>query len=73
MILSELRDYLRENRRAALSDMALRFDIAPEALRPMLEKWIAKGRLVRLPAGTPCGSACCHCDPLTVEIYEWRD
>lgn len=73
MILSELRSYLQTHRRAALSDMALRFNTDPDALRGMLSKWVAKGRVVKLPAGTSCGSTCCHCDPLTMEIYEWRE
>ncbi len=73
MILSELRDYLQSHRRAALSDLAIRFDSDPEALRGMLAKWIAKGRVERLPAGTACGSACCRCDPHTTEIYAWKE
>jgi hypothetical protein len=73
MILSEIRDYLRTHRRAALSDMALRFDTDPDALRGMLDKWIAKGRVEKLPAGTPCESGCCRCDPNQTEIYQWKD
>jgi hypothetical protein len=71
MILSELRDYLKANRRAALIDMAHRFDTDPEALRGMLEKWVTKGRVVKLPQGTACSGGCCKCDPATTEIYEW--
>ncbi len=70
MILSELRDYLKTNGRAALLDMAHRFDTDPDALRGMLDKWVAKGRVVKLPQGTECGG-CCKCDPATTEIYEW--
>lgn len=73
MILSEVRSYLQTHRRAALADMAIRFNTDPDALRGMLSKWVAKGRVVKLPVGTPCGSTCCHCDPQTIEIYEWRD
>ena len=73
MILSDLRGYLQTHRRAALSDMAARFDTDPDALRGMLAKWIAKGRVEKLPAGTPCGSTCCHCDPFSIEIYEWKE
>ena len=72
MILSELRDYLQTHKRAALVDMAYRFDIEPDALRGMLEKWVAKGRVEKLPVGTTCGSGCCQCDPATTEIYEWK-
>ena len=70
MILSELRDYLKTHRRAALQDMALRFGTDPRALRGMLDKWIAKGRVEKLPSGTPC-DGCAHCDPSATEIYEW--
>ncbi len=73
MILSDLRHYLQRHHRAALFDMSLHFDTDPEALRGMLGKWIAKGKVVKLPAGTLCGSGCCHCDPATIEIYEWQD
>lgn len=71
MILSELRDYLKSNRRAALIDMSHRFDVDPEALRGMLDKWIAKGRVTKLPQGTLCGGGCCKCDSATIELYEW--
>jgi putative ferrous iron transport protein C len=71
MILADVRDYLRTHRRAALFDLSIRFDTEPEALRGMLDTWIAKGKVARLPEGTRCGG-CSHCDPHTVEIYEWR-
>jgi hypothetical protein len=73
MILSEVRDYLRVHRRAALADMALHFRTDPDALRGMLNKLVAKGRVEKLPAGTACGGGCCHCDPDTTEIYQWRE
>ena len=73
MILSDLRSYLQMHRRAALSDMALRFDTEPAALRGMLAKWVSKGRVVKLSRGPACGSTCCHCAPETIEIYEWRE
>ncbi len=73
MILSELRSYLQRNQRAALADIAVHFHTDPDALRGMLGKWIAKGRVQKLPSGTACGGGCCRCDPQTIEIYEWRD
>ncbi|MEE9357960.1 FeoC-like transcriptional regulator [Candidatus Vondammii sp. HM_W22] len=73
MILSELRDYLKTNRRAALIDMAHRFDTDPDALRGMLNKWVAKGRVEKLPQGSECGGGCCKCDPATTEVYAWKE
>jgi hypothetical protein len=72
MILSELRDYLKTHQRSALIDMAYRFDIDPDALRGMLEKWVAKGRVVKLPQGSLCSGGCRKCDPATTELYEWK-
>lgn len=71
MILSQVRDYLQAHRRAALFDLSLHFGTEPDALRGMLDKWVAKGKVAKLPTGTLCGG-CCHCDPTTIEIYEWR-
>ena len=73
MLLSELRDYLKTHRRAALVDMAHRFNTDPDALRGMLDKWVAKGRIEKLPEGTTCGSTCCKCNPETTEIYQWKE
>jgi len=71
MILSELRDYLKHNRRALLVDMSNRFEMDPDALRGMLQKWISKGRVRKLSGDTACSTGCCKCDPATLELYEW--
>jgi hypothetical protein len=71
MILSELRDYIRDRRRVTLTDMALRFDREPDAIRAMVSRWIAKGKVAKVE-GTRCGKTCCGCAPPAQEIYEWR-
>lgn len=72
MILSELRDYLQRNGRASLMHMAYHFDTEPDALRGMLDRLIAKGRVQKLPpAESPC-SGCSKCDQAQAEIYQWR-
>nr|VFK51115.1 MAG: FeoC like transcriptional regulator [Candidatus Kentron sp. TUN]VFK52538.1 MAG: FeoC like transcriptional regulator [Candidatus Kentron sp. TUN]VFK52858.1 MAG: FeoC like transcriptional regulator [Candidatus Kentron sp. TUN] len=71
MILSELREYLRLNGRAAVVDMAYHFDIEPDAVRGMLEHWIRKGKVRKLPEGAICGNNCDKCAPGTAGIYEW--
>ena len=73
MLLSEIRDYLQTHQRAALIDLAHRFNSDPDALRAMLDKWVSKGRIEKLPQGTACGSECCKCDPATTEIYQWKE
>jgi putative ferrous iron transport protein C len=71
LILSELTSYLAEQKRAALLDISNRFGSSPEALRMMLSVLERKGRVRKMPAGTPCGGGCSKCDPALVEIYEW--
>jgi len=71
MLLSELRDYLRLNRRALLADMSNRFDMEPDAIRGMLQKWIRKGKVRKMSGDSSCSTGCCKCDPATLELYEW--
>jgi predicted ArsR family transcriptional regulator len=73
MILSQVNYYLRERRRASIADMALGLGATPDALRDMLAILERKGRVRRLPSGTPCGGGCSKCDPAGIELYEWTD
>lgn len=72
MILSDLRRYLRVQRRAAVYDLAVHFDIEPDAVRGMLGELERRGMVRRMPQGTPCGGGCRQCDPASIELYEWR-
>ncbi len=72
MILSDLRDYIKQQHRVALSDLIIHFDMDADALRGMLDKWINKGKIRKLPLASSCGS-CCQCDATLTEIYEWVD
>lgn len=71
MILTDLRDYLKAQGQAPLRDMALMFGMDQQALRPLLEQWMAKGKVEKLPSGSPCHGGCSSCAPNTVEIYRW--
>jgi len=73
MILSDLKNYLKEHKRVALGDLANRFSMEPDALRGMLDKWINKGKVRKLASGARCGTGCCQCDPAQIELYEWVD
>jgi len=73
VILSDLRDYLREQRRVALADIVTHFNMDADALRGMLDKWISKGKVRKLPLTSSCGTSCCQCDAALTEIYEWVD
>lgn len=71
MILTQVRDYLKQKGQAPLRDMALEFGMQQDALRPIVEQWVAKGKVVKLPGGTACGGGCNSCEPQTVELYQW--
>ena len=71
MILSEIRDYLKQRGRASLLDLALHFDADPDAVRGMLMHWLRKGKIQRHSASASCGTGCTQCDPAAVEIYVW--
>ena len=70
MILSDIRDYLRQRGQASLSDIALHFDSEPDAIRGMLDTWVRKGRVVKLDGGSACGG-CNQCDAAANEVYQW--
>jgi len=73
VILSDLRDYLKEQRRVALADLVNHFGMDADALRGMLGKWISKGKVRKLLLTSSCGTSCCQCDTALTEIYEWVD
>ena len=71
MILSELKNYLKKNKRVTLNEVVIHFDIDADALRGMIDRWICKQKVQRLPSGDGCGSTCSKCDPTLSEVYEW--
>jgi putative ferrous iron transport protein C len=71
MILTDIRDYLRTKHQASLRDMALEFSMDQEALRPILEQLVNKGKAEKLPQGSTCEGGCHSCAPETIEIYQW--
>ena len=72
MILSDIGKYLQDRGQSSLADIALHFDIEPEAARGMLDIWIRKGKLQRRSATSSCGTSCSQCDTAATEIYVWE-
>jgi len=72
MTPSEVKNYLAERRIVPLKDIALHFDLPPDAIRGMLEPWLRKGR-VRQHLESACqdGGCCGGCAEDSKEIYEW--
>jgi len=73
MILSEVRDYLKQRGQCTLSDIALHFDTDADAVRGMLGIWIKKGKVEKRSATASCGTSCQSCDPATTEVYIWSE
>ncbi|MBE9568289.1 MAG: FeoC-like transcriptional regulator [Proteobacteria bacterium] len=73
MILSQIRDYLKQRGQCTLSDIALHFDTDADAVRGMLDVWIRKGKVERRSATASCGTSCQSCDPASTEVYFWVD
>lgn len=71
MILSNVRDYLKQRGQCTLSDIALHFDADADAVRGMLEVWIRKGKVNKRSATDSCGTSCQSCDPAATEVYSW--
>ena len=68
-MLTDLKGYLAERRSASLTEIARHFSTDPDALRPMLEHWIRKGK-VRRDDGNRC-NGCSACAAADIEFYEW--
>ena len=73
MILSDLRNYIKQRHKVALIDLINHFQVDADVLRDMLGKWINKGKIRKLTLESNCGTRCCQCDPALTEIYEWVD
>lgn len=75
MTMSSVRDYLVANRRATLADIAVHFGSAPDAVRPVVERWQEKGRIEVVAPESSCGKSgpACGCCAGPAAVYVWRD
>lgn len=73
MILSDVRDYLKQRGQCTLSDIALHFDTDADAVRGMLDVWIRKGKIEKRFVTDSCGTSCQSCDPAATEVYSWLE
>ena len=69
-ILRDVAGYLQRRKHASLNDLAMYFDTSPDAMRGMLDKWIAKGKVMRCPAAA-CQGCSSTCSAAPGEAYEW--
>ncbi|AMW33864.1 hypothetical protein HEQ62_06925 [Haematospirillum jordaniae] len=56
------------------ADIAAHVNSTEEAVEPLIERWIAKGKARRITAPPPCGTrrgGCTTCPSVSVDLYEW--
>ena len=70
MLLTDVKSYLTTRGRASLDDLAMHFTVDTDAMRGVVETWIAKGRARRVSDKLPC-KTCGKCESATTEVYEW--
>jgi hypothetical protein len=71
MILTEVRDYLRDRRHVTLDDVATHFDVDTDLARDLVDRWVRKGRVVcQQPSAAQC-SLCDSCKTECLEVYHW--
>lgn len=71
-MIARLSQLLQTHGRASLTELALALHSAPEALAPMLELLMRKGRVREVVGaqGGRCGG-CCKCEKGAMKVYEW--
>ena len=74
MIFSDIKKYFASRKVASLQDLSFHFNVEPDAVRGMLEQWIHKGKMYRLPYEESC-QGCCGCgyNSEKMEFYQWID
>lgn len=70
-MLLEIKAYLMIHPKVSLHELTQHFHTPSEVLLPMLEIWIAKGKVMRCSKAPHCGVKCIQCRPSTVEWFEW--
>jgi len=72
MTPSEVKRYLSERKVAPLNDIAMHFDMEPDAVRGLLAHWLRKGKVrMHKDEGCSSGGCCSGCGAHNKEIYEW--
>lgn len=74
MILTDIKKYFSRQKTASLADLAVHFRVEPDTARGMLDNWIQKGKMRKLPQKDSCSNCCgCECSSDKMEIYQWLE
>lgn len=69
-MLMDIKSYLAGKGPASLSQIAASLSADPDAIRPMLDHWMRKGKIRRLGTAARC-QGCSACTLADLEFYEW--
>ncbi|MBO4643687.1 MAG: FeoC-like transcriptional regulator [Alphaproteobacteria bacterium] len=72
MILLEIKEYLKEQKRASLKDVATKFDLTEDVAKEMLAHWERKGKIAQAEKA-PCGKKCSCCSSPCGAMYFWKE
>jgi putative ferrous iron transport protein C len=71
MILNDVKNYVKTRQQVSLRDIAVHFDVEPEALKGMLNFLVSKGKISRQTSPACAGSCACS-QSENMEIYSWN-
>ncbi len=71
MILSELKEYVREHHIVNMYDLVSHFDTDADTIRNMLNILIRKGQVRKVRDADIHCRKCVQCHMLAAELYEW--
>jgi predicted transcriptional regulator len=77
MLLTQIRDLLRDKGEASLETIAYALKSDEGLVEQVLEEWVRKGRVVKVTRDNPCdksGIMGCSCSNLEqgIPIYQWK-
>lgn len=70
-MLRQIEALLKERGPMCLSDIAIHFDAAPEAIDGMLTTLASKGRVEKLIREEPCSEGCANCSLCSKDQVEY--
>jgi len=70
-MLSAIKAYAMARSKVSLHELSEHFQLSTDTLRPMLDVWINKGKLIKCSKALHCGVKCQKCHPEMIEWFEW--
>jgi hypothetical protein len=70
-MLTAARDFVRAQQVTSLREVALHLGVPEDVAEALLQKWLQKGRIERIPSLPKC-HACNLCSEAAQSLYRWR-